>query len=560
MSTPQNSMLTRMAVSSVDFAVRYWPESSRRWGQALLAEMGEISEPGAALSWAAGGIVLFFRALLSHFFDWMRLPAGRGFSRAPISSDGKGPQFPKHSRLATGVILLGAVALLLLPVGREARNTVAASWRGFHPSAGDRRDLEKIAEKAEKEKDARGLAFVALTYPNPNRAIQFADRAVALDSSLAWIYVSRYYGGDIEDSSRSTERSKLVQKSDPDNAFVYLMSAFAEGEPRLRKAIAKAAWTPEAPGETLGSDKEWMKEMETAFGAPKYDGYYRRHEELVREGWKRNPSLSPGLVAIGLWVRSIPDALQVQTYADLRVEQALQTGSAGKVDDAKAMLSEVTELGTRMLGADPTPFVQIVGLGLTKRGLEGFKKLYRAEGRTHEATETEVQLKEVEASSDGRVHSYMGWRSDVMSAVRRKALVVQLSAFLSILFAVTVVLSLLALEAGTAFRWKGSGMGRRIACGVANYGPALFLMSSVVFLWSFRPFAAIFAQYRTGELSNLESIGLFWELFTIGNANLLKYFYEPYHQWLIVTVALAAIAVVVIVRGLMRGKTIAPAR
>jgi len=560
MSAPQNSLLTRMAVSSVDLAVRYWPESSRRWGQALLAEMGEISEPSAALSWAAGGIVLFFRAVLSHLFDWMRLPAGRRFSVPPTLPDGKGPQFPKHSRLATAVILLGAVALLLLPIGREARNTVAASWRGFHLSAGDRRDLEKIAEKAEKQKDARGLAFVALSYPDPNLAIQFADRAVALDPSLVWIYASRYYGGESEDFSRIAERLKLVQKSDPDNAFVHLMSAFAEGEPLVRKSIAKAAWTPEGSGETLGSDKEWMKEMETAFSAPKYDGYYRRHEELVREGWKRNPNLSPGLVGIGLWVRSVPDALQVQTYGDLRVEQALRTGSAGKVDDAKAMLSEITELGTRMSGADPTPFVQILGFGLTKRGLEGFEKLYRAEGQTREATETDARLKEVEASADGRVHSYMGWRSDVMNAVRRKALVVQLSAILSILFAVTVVLSLLALEAGTAFRWKESGMGRRIACRVADYGPALFLMSSVVFLWSFRPFAAIFAQYRASEVPNLEGIGLFWELFIIGNANPLRYFYEPYHRWLIVTVALAAIAVVVIVRGLLRGKTIAPAR
>ena len=33
MSVPQNSLLTRIAVSSVDLAVRYWPENSRRWGK-----------------------------------------------------------------------------------------------------------------------------------------------------------------------------------------------------------------------------------------------------------------------------------------------------------------------------------------------------------------------------------------------------------------------------------------------------------------------------------------------------------------------------------------------
>jgi hypothetical protein len=95
MSVTQNSLLRRIAVSSVDLAVRYWPENSRQWGQALHAEMGEISERGATLSWAAGGIALFLGALLSQLFEWMRLPAGKGFSGVPIAPSGKGRNFPK---------------------------------------------------------------------------------------------------------------------------------------------------------------------------------------------------------------------------------------------------------------------------------------------------------------------------------------------------------------------------------------------------------------------------------------------------------------------------------
>lgn len=34
----------------------------------------------------------------------------------------------------------------------------------------------------------------------------------------------------------------------------------------------------------------------------------------------------------------------------------------------------------------------------------------------------------------------------------------------------------------------------------------------------------------------------------------MSYFYEPYHQWLVVTVALAALAVIVVARGLVRRK------
>jgi hypothetical protein len=194
-----------------------------------------------------------YRAFLRRFaFATFRMDAITG--REGIFWRAKGPEFPKNSRLVTAVILLGAIALPLLPIGREARNTVAASWRGFRPSARDRAELAAIAAQAEKEKDARELAFVALSYPDPDRAIQFADRATTLDPSLVWIYASRYYGGRIENLSRIAVRLKRVENSDP---------------------------------ETPASDNEWMKEMQKAFRAPRYDGYYQRHEEWIREGGRK---------------------------------------------------------------------------------------------------------------------------------------------------------------------------------------------------------------------------------------------------------------------------------
>jgi hypothetical protein len=65
-----------------------------------------------------------------------------------------------------------------------------------------------------------------------------------------------------------------------------------------------------------------MKEMDQAFRAPRYDNYFRRHEQLAREGWKKAPNLSPGLVAIGLWPHGIQYVAEIRTYAGLRVSQA----------------------------------------------------------------------------------------------------------------------------------------------------------------------------------------------------------------------------------------------
>ncbi len=554
MAAPRTSLLARCAVHSLDLAIRYWPENSRRWGQAVLAELAEVTEPTAALSWAAGGILLFFRALFADFLEWLRLPAGRRHSDTPLSSGGEGPQFPKHSRLATAVILLGTVTLLFLPIGREATTTVKASWRGFRASAGDRRDLETIAAQAEKEKDARELAFVALTYPDSDRASQFADRAVALDPSLAWIYGGRY--GPPLNWVKSPERLQRLRNSDPDNAFVYFVSAYAEGEPRMAELHAQRGASADVLRNTLASDAEWVKDMDQAFRAPTYDSYFQRHQVLACEAWKKNPNLSPGLIAESLWTHRLPDFLQLWTYVDLRVSEALQAGSPENVKAVEATLGGVTGLGRRMTADGSTFFEREAGFGMTQRGLLGFEKLYRASGRVNEAKGIEAQLREAQTNQDARIQSYLAWRLDVTRAFRSKAIVLQASAILALLLAIIIAISLLVLEVNPASRSKGFGVWRWIGCRAADYGPGLFLAASLAFLASFRPIAELFQQYRFRELTGQESSGLFWQLYVLGDLNPLTYFYEPYHQWLLVTTALVAIAMGVLVQGLLRRRAV----
>jgi len=554
MATMRNSLLSRVAVQSMQWAVRVWPESSRQWGMAVLGEMGEIAEPGAALSWAAGGMLLFLRAMLAQFLQWMKLPVGLGFSGGALPSGNNGPQFPKHSRLATAVVLLAAVTLLFLPTGREAARTVEASWRGFIPSQRDRQDLENLAAKAEKEKDAGTVGFVALTHPDADRATHFADEAVKLDPSLMWIYASRYSYCCNVNMAPTAARVKKLKSYDPDNAMVYLVNASVEGEPLVEKAskATGSAWKPLS--EALAKNDEWMKDMEAAFHAPKYDNYFHRHQELVRETWKKAPGLSPGAVVIGLWSHSIPNGLQMQTYAELRVNQALKAGAAGNVKDAESILAEVTDLGKRMMASEAITFEQMVGLGLTKRGLEGYEKLYRANAQTKKADEIEAELREVETTTGARIHAYIDWREGIARGLRWRAVLLQAAAVLALLLAIGIGLSLLLLESSAAIGRKSRGWSRRAACKLVDYGPAAFLVTSLTFLWSFRPIAAFFEQYRLGELKSPEVLGMFWQLFVLGAASPALYFFDPYHQWLLATIGLAAIAVFVVVRGLLRLK------
>ena len=109
------TIMRGFAVRSLTLAVNCWPASSRQWGQAMLAEMEEISQPGEACRWAAGGILLFLRAAIARLFEWMRLPVGARYSG--LAADGNGPQFPKHSRLVTAGILLATAVLFFVPAG-----------------------------------------------------------------------------------------------------------------------------------------------------------------------------------------------------------------------------------------------------------------------------------------------------------------------------------------------------------------------------------------------------------------------------------------------------------
>ncbi len=553
---PRSSVLARFTLNSLELAVRLWPENSRHWGKALLAEIGEITEPGATFSWAVGGIFLSFRVLLAHLFDWMKLPAGARLSNASQPVGGNAPLFPKRSRMVTAVILLATAFLFFLPAGREARTTVSASWREMGDSPSDRRELEKLAAQAESEHDARGLAFVALSYPDPQRASQLAERAVALDPKLVWIYASSF--GRPEAAVMKQDWLDRLKSSDPDNAFVYLVGAQTEGEPRIERTIVAHSAREEALRNVLTGDDQWLKEMDQAFRAPRYDSYSKQRGELIREGWQKRPSLSPALAGYGLWSHSLPDGFQITTYADLRIRQALQAGTVGKVDQAQEILAEVTAFGKRMGEESETQSEQYEGLTFTRQGLEGFHKLYARAGSRSEAEKVQAQLHEVEMRKEKLMHA-SAFRAEGLGRYRRKAVLVQVLATLALFLAAMTSLSLFVLEVGAAFSWLRIRMGRRLACYVAGYGPALLLVVSVIFLFSFQTFASVLEQYRSANQTNIEAVDFVWQLSVLQRMNPLSYLDKPdsrYIEWLVLTIVLAITALAVLVRGLLKHKTV----
>jgi hypothetical protein len=555
MPAPRTSLLGRCAANSLDFVVRFWPENSRRWGQAILAEIGEINEPAAAASWAMGGILLFFRALLCDFLAWLKLPAGERLSDASSPSGSKGPQFPKHSRWATAAVLLAALSLFFLPIGREARKTVSASWREFGSSNGDRQELEKLGARAEKEQDAHELAFVALNNLDKDRAVYFADRAIALNPSLAWIYVTPFVRLE---NPGDKERLARLKSFDPGNAVIYLAAARAEGQPRIWTLRGNNA-TKDKRAEALSNDSEWLEEMGNAFRAPRYDSYKVRRREITREGWDKKPYLSPSLAAVSVYLAFFPDMFEIKTYAALRIREARQAAAAGDIAKAEKIITEVTAFGERMSKEnEAAEFQQWFGFDVTRLALNGLRQIYADRSRSSEAAAIASQIDDLDRKTAQLREDFPKVHKEGQQVPKTRAVLVHALSSLVVLLALATLLCLCALELSTLFSWRKTGLWRRLACRMADRGPVLFLATSVAFLLSFQPFAAALQQYRSVNSSQTELRHSSMELEMLQGMNPLSYFSKSssdYFLWLLLTIVLSAIALVVLVRALVRHRT-----
>ncbi len=547
MISPKQSLPLRLARSSLKLALRFWPEESRQWGQALAAELDEIERQFEAVHWALGGLLLFSRASASHFLAWLRLPAGSRLSAASLPLGEGTPIQPKRSRLFTVAVLTATALLLLLPQSRVAISTVRASWQGYELWHSDRRTLEKLATRAEKEKDARTLAFVALTSPEPAHGMVLADRAVALDPGLTWIYASRFYRPD--SVPQPVEWLVRLQASDPDNAFIKLLVADAIAYPRFEALVVHRTAAPQEIDAALASDPRWLAQMDAALRAQRYDGYLRQHWDLICYAWNRDPSLSPSVIGYGLWSHQIPNLFNLKAFARFEVHRAQQARAGGHPEQTGKILEGIDSFGTRMVEQGQTEIERLLGLELSRQASQELRTLYAATGQAKEASDASARLQEIEKRQQAfRLTSAASYLVDSQSFLQR-AFLFQTCAILLVVCGVIVALSIFLLETRPRFFPQRRAAWQRILCITADYAPASFLILNFVFLVSFLPIAHSFARYRSSGAS-IETLrelsSTLWTLMQIPLA--LQKILDPALFWLLLTMALVVIAALLLFR------------
>ncbi len=492
--------------------------------------------------------MLFARTSVSHFLAWLMLPAGSRLSTASILS---APLLPKRSRLFTAAVLIGTALLLFLPQSREAIATVRASWRGFSASPGDLRALENLGAHAEKEKDARTLAFVSLVLPHSDRAASFADHAVALDPTLVWIYASRV--GRPEFASPPQEGLSRLIESDPDNAFPELLAARVISEPRFQAFISRGAMSDQLIEATLASDSASIAHMDRAFRAHRYDSYFSRHWQLTREVWNREHSLSPSVAFCSLWSHSLPDGLSINSYANLLVHSAHEASKAGDSEQAKKLLQEVDSFGRRLTEQSETDIERLMGLKLSWQATSELQKLHLSAGKANESELVAQRLQQIESRRETLIHAPREIESRQLGILERRAVFVQCSVVFVVLFVLATIISLLTLEFRHEKKGNRSLRLRQAICLAVDWAPVALLAACFVLLWAFQPFANILrSAHGAGSASAAWQTMHFEGLFIL--SAILGPLYDPftpYHFWQVSTCVLIALALFFLLRGVL---------
>lgn len=435
------------------------------------------------------------RRSMAQFQDWKKL-------RSQVFQSVEGRHLPVWEqngvfaprRLPVWTALALTLVLLAVPSFRQALGVLPAP--GSDPTDwGSRvfpeKELRRIERSGDKEKYARALAFVALHSPKEDdlRALDAAEKAIALDRGLTWIsakvsHATHSFPG--YDPHPWIERLKAW---DPQNGFPYLLEADANVHWWERR------WANATKGsvrEKLAAEPRWRVPMEKAFTAPRMDFYAARQFALDRQVLEDEGFDRPDVLIVGMWSQTMPDFVALNFYVGtLLKDVGEKAAESGRTDDALAAYQSVARFGERLESASFYHWQWVSAAKYRKGAYQNMIPLLRSQGRTEQAAELESTLAAL-------VETGMKRPSSLPNVVEeRSARIVQLSGLSVYLLLVVTVAWLIALG---ALRWRPnlSSALNRLAS-ILCAAPVLLLLSSLALFLSYYPYARPIAQYVSVE-------------------------------------------------------------
>ena len=240
--------------------------------------------------------------------------------------------------------------------------------------------------------------------------------------------------------------------------------------------------------------------------------------------------------------------------------QARRARATGDLQRAESLIGEVDVFALRMADGSGTKIEKLIALAISKSANKRLADLLASSARPQDARRVALRLDEIERSVKGmRPRGDPGGRSGGELAFRREAMLLQGFGILAVLAGLAALASVLLLEMWPGRMRNAQTRWRRALCWMTDYAPATLLVAIGAFLMSFLPFQHAFAEYRASSymlLNDERLMGAMWGLMEI--PEYVMGVNARVSIWAFVTIALAALLVFVLVRGIYRTRRAAP--
>jgi hypothetical protein len=478
------------------------------------------------------------RRSLGQFKDWEKL-------RMELFQSVEGTHLPvweqngvlSPRRAPVWIALALTLLLLAMPSFRQALAIIpvpGADPTTWASRAFSEKKLRRIELSGDKQKYARALAFVALHSPKEDdlRAMQAAEKAIALDPQLTWISVKvshATYSFPGYDPHPWIERLKAW---DPQNGFPYLLEADANvqwWEPSAKSNGLTGSLPPD-----LAAEPRWRIPMDKAFASPRMDSYSAQQFALDRRVLQENGFDRPDVLIVGMWSQPMPDLVAMNFYLDALLKEASSKAEkSGRMDDALAACESVAHFGERLEDQSIYNWQLLAATKYRKDAYQKMIPLLRSQGRTEQAAQLQSTLAVL-------LETRMNRPSFLPNVTEeRSAHIVQLSAVFVLLLFIATAAWLMALG---VLRWKPNrGFGLNRCASILGAAPLLLLLSSLALFLGYYPYSRSIAQYVSMQELQ-ESFGpFFMGIFGFPDFGSLMEVYLPRMFWPSVWCAVVAI-------------------
>jgi hypothetical protein len=453
--------------------VALWPADTRDWALAMQAELPQMESTQESLQWLAGGFMSLIKAWWS----------------GSISSDNKVELAPvKKPGILAALVAVAALALLLIPSANQGLRAVLTSWQPNHFRV-YQAQLLRIAHDAESRGDAKTMAFAAMRFESRKDFISLANKAVALDPSLTWIYSQGYQSDSWAPEAR--DWAAKLEAWDPGNAVGYLVQA----ELRRSELIHDGQYAWDVPIH----DPQWIESGRKAMESPRYDSYRVQRIQLDQEIIRAQGLNSLEAIWFGAFPSRWISGWPAQTYSNSVIKDAKEALERGDKVTARREAWAVAHYGELLHAHGGNDGERLSSVGYLRPAYTILQPLLAAEGRSDEARMMSQELEAIRPGAPGAVYGYSFYSSG--GWWRPASLAINLAVALAVPLSIALLFAIAWLFAARFSPQLSSGLLYRMACRCARFAPAGVLISLVVLAISYSPAAESVSDYLNRPIS-----------------------------------------------------------